>query len=180
MERVNRTVNAAIRTYVKEDHRLWDSKLSEIETILNSSVHSVTKMTPFFITHGHELFVKGSDHTDKPTEQDQTLEHRSDSQRLLFKKIYEVVEHNLKESHELGKHRYNLRHRHHAKEFAKGQPVYYRNMKQSSAVQNYNAKYASMYLPARVKSKLGSSSYEIEDSNGKSLGIWHASHLKPG
>lgn len=100
-------------------------------------------------------------------------------QRKLFKKIYDVVEKNLKDAHESGKHRYNLRHRQHAKSFEIGQNVYYRNMKQSSAVQNYNAKYGSMYLPAQIKSKLGSSSYEIQDSNGKSLGIWHASHLKP-
>lgn len=180
VERVNRTVNAAIRTYVKQDQRLWDSNLSEIETLLNSSVHSVTKLTPFFITHGHRLFVKGSDHKELPLEQDQTLEQRSEEQRRLFAKIYDVVEKNLKESHEAGKTRYNLRHRQHAKAFELGQRIYYRNMKQSSAIQNYNAKYGSMYLPAKIKSKLGSSSYEIEDLEGKSLGIWHASHLKPG
>lgn len=58
VERVNRTVNAAIRTYVKEDHRLWDTRLSEIENILNSSLNSATNLTTYFTTHGFKMFCK--------------------------------------------------------------------------------------------------------------------------
>lgn len=53
-------------------------------------------------------------------------------------------------------------------------------MQQSSALDHYNAKYGPQYLPARVKSKKGSSSYELEDLDGKSLGVWPGIHLKAG
>lgn len=62
VERVNRTVNAAIRTYVKSDQKLWDTRLSEIEAVLNSTVHTATDLTPFFATHGYEMFQSGPDH----------------------------------------------------------------------------------------------------------------------
>lgn len=42
VERVNRTVNVAIRTYVKSDQKLWDTRLSEVEAVLNTSEHSAT------------------------------------------------------------------------------------------------------------------------------------------
>src|SRR5450759_1144193 len=62
VERVNRTINAAIRTYVQEDQRIWDTKIPEIEQMLNTSVHSSTGFTPYYITHGQELSELGSDH----------------------------------------------------------------------------------------------------------------------
>lgn len=52
-------------------------------------------------------------------------------------------------------------------------------MKQSSALEDYNAKYGPQYLPATVVRKIGSSSYELADLDGKSLGVWPANHLKP-
>ncbi|KAL9705361.1 hypothetical protein quinque_008879 [Culex quinquefasciatus] len=67
-----------------------------------------------------------------------------------------------------------------AKSFVDGQLVYRRNMKQSNAAERYNAKYGPQFLPCRIKAKHGSSSYELEDLNGKNLGIWPAAHLKPG
>lgn len=53
-------------------------------------------------------------------------------------------------------------------------------MKQSNAAERYNAKYGPQFLPCRIKAKHGSSSYELQDLNGKNLGIWPAAHLKPG
>lgn len=98
----------------------------------------------------------------------------------MFTKIHEIVRKNLEKSHDVSRNRYNLRTRMFAKSFAVGQLVYRKNMKQSSAVENYNAKLGRQYLPCRVKAKIGSSSYELEDLRGKNLGIWPAVHLKPG
>lgn len=180
VERVHRTINTAIRTYVREDQRLWDCKISEIETILNTSLHSATELTPYFTTHGYEMMVKGSDHHHSPSEAALSPEERSERQKETYGKVCDLVKENLAKAHTDCKKKYDLRHRSFGKEFQVGQLVFHRNMKLSSAPDHYNAKYGPQYLPARVIRKKGTSSYEIEDLNGKSLGVWPAAHLKPG
>lgn len=180
VERVNRTINAAIRTYVRQDQRDWDTRLSEIETILNTSKHSSTALTPFFIVHGHEAFLRGTDHKWFGSENEPSSEEQEENRENLFTRIYDLVKTNLQKAHESGEARYNLRHRKYSKAFQVGQLVYYRNMKQSNAAEAYCAKYGPLYLPAKVKACVGSSSYEIEDLDGKNLGLWSAAHLKPG
>ena len=180
VERVNRTINSAIRTYVREDQRLWDSQIAEIETILNTTVHSATELTPYFIVHGRESFTKGTDHRWFAQQDEPTLEHRTKVQQELFKRIYELVQTNLKKAYDAGKARYNLHHRQPAHSFQLGQLVYRRNMRQSKAAEAYNAKYGPLYLPARIVAQKGTSSYELEDTAGKNLGMWPAALLKPG
>lgn len=179
VERVNRTINAAIRTYVKEDQRCWDTKLPEMETILNTSVHSSTGFTPFFITHGHEMAEAGTDHKLARHDLAISTEELENRRKQMFPKLYELVSRNLQKAHRSSQHSYNLRHRQYAKPFVEGQLVYRRNMKTSNAIQHYNAKYGRQFLPCRIKTKLGSSSYELEDLQGKNLGVWPAVHIKP-
>lgn len=180
VERVNRTINAAIRTYVKEDQRLWDTKVPEIEMVLNSSVHSSTGYTPFFITHGHEMSEIGADHRLARHDNDLTPDEREARKLQMFADLYGIVSKNLVKAHESSSNTYNLRHRKFAKAFVPGQLVYRRNMKLSNSAEHYNAKYGRQFLPCRVKNKHGTSSYELEDLAGKNLGIWPAIHLKPG
>lgn len=180
VERVNRSINAAVRSYVQEDQRIWDSKIPEVELMLNTSVHSSTGFTPYFITHGQELAEQGSDHRLSRHGEELSAEDREERRKQMFTKIHEIVRKNLEKSHEVSRDRYNLRNRTFAKSFTVGQLVYRKNMKQSSAAENYNAKLGRQYLPCKVKAKIGSSSYELEDLSGKNLGIWPAVHLKPG
>lgn len=180
VERVNRTINSAIRTYVREDQRMWDTKLSEIEMILNTSKHTSTGFTPYFITHGTELSETGNDHRLSRHHQETSEGEREEQRKQNFTKIYDIVKNNLNKAHESSTKHYNLRSRRFSKAFSVGQLVYRKNMKPSSAVENYNAKYGQQYLPCKVKAKVGSSSYDLEDLTGKPLGIWPAIHLKPG
>lgn len=180
VERVNRTINTAIRSYVKQDQRLWDTKLPEIELMLNTTTHSATGFTPFFITHGHELSERGSDHQLMRHNESLTEEEKESRRKEMFSKLYDLVRQNLEKASESSRHNYNLRSRKFAKSFAVGQLVYRKNMKQSSAIDHYNSKYGPQYLPCRIRATKGSSSYELEDLDGKNLGIWPAVHLKPG
>ncbi|XP_058448788.1 uncharacterized protein LOC131428762 [Malaya genurostris] len=180
VERVNRTINAAIRTYVREDQRLWDTRIPEIEMVLNTSVHASTGFTPFFITLGLEFTESGSDNKLARQNEQLTPEQINERRKRMFPRIFDMVAKNLQKAHNASQYRYNLRHRRFSKSFVEGQLVYHRNMKLSNATKNYNAKYGRQFIPCRVKAKIGSSSYELEDLNGKSLGIWPAIHLKPG
>ncbi|XP_055588879.1 uncharacterized protein LOC129741197 [Uranotaenia lowii] len=178
VERVNRTINAAIRTYVKEDQRLWDTKIAELEMLLNTSVHSPTGFTPYFIIHGQEYAELGNDYRLARHDQNLSPGQFEERRKALFRDIYELVKKNLAKAYANSKRTYNLRIRP-AKPFIKGQLVYRRNMKLSNAGESYNSKYGTQYLPCRIKSLRGTSSYELEDLNGKNLGVWPAAHIKP-
>lgn len=180
VERVNRTINTAIRTYVREDQRMWDTKIPEIEMILNTTKHTSTGFTPYYITHGTELSETGSDHRLLRHNQPLSDEEQEERRKQTFSKIFELVQINLAKAHESSSKHYNLRSRRFAKSFSVGQLVYRRNMKPSNAAENYNSKYGPQFLPCKVKAKIGSSSYDLEDLTGKPLGIWPAMHLKPG
>lgn len=65
-ERHNKDMNAALRAYVRENHRNWDALLPE--------GHSVTKYSPFFLNHAREYVFHASDYSlispaEKPIEQ---------------------------------------------------------------------------------------------------------------
>lgn len=51
-ERVNRTLEEALRAYVNDTHTDWDDHLSGIEFAINNSPHASTKQTPFFLNYG--------------------------------------------------------------------------------------------------------------------------------
>ncbi|XP_055599014.1 uncharacterized protein LOC129748419 [Uranotaenia lowii] len=178
VERVNRTINAAIRTYVKGDQRLWDTKIAEIEMILNTSVHSPTGFTPYFIIHGHEYAEQGNDYRLARHGENLTPEQFEKRRKDLYLSVYELVKKNLEKAYTSSKRVYDLRIRP-AKPFTIGQLVYRRNMKLSNAGESYNSKYGPQYLPCKIKSVKGTSSYTLEDLQGKDLGVWPAAHIKP-
>ena len=179
VERLNRSINAAVRTYWQKDQRCWDTKMADIEHVFNNSVHSATGFTPYFITRCHEINLSGDDHLRMRRKEDYSSEQREIEQKQISGDIYDIVKNNLLKAYNSNAHRYNLRKRARPKEFAVGQQIYRRNFKQSNAGEYYNAKLAPMYLPCRVLAKHGSSSYELEDLEGKNIGTWPSEHLKP-
>lgn len=101
------------------------------------------------------------------------------NRKKINEDIYDIVKKNLTKAYLTGTQRYNMRKRTRPEDFQVGQQVYRRNFKQSNAGEYYNAKLAPMYLPCKVVAKHGTSSYELEDHDGKKIGIWPAEHIKP-
>ena len=58
-ERVNRSIIAAIRSYLAKDQRLWDSHLSEIAVALRSSLHSSLGHSPYYVLLGQQMVTHG-------------------------------------------------------------------------------------------------------------------------
>jgi hypothetical protein len=54
-ENVNRVVSDILRAYVNEDRTDWDRHLTAVEIAINSSEHSSTGFTPFFLNHNQEI-----------------------------------------------------------------------------------------------------------------------------
>lgn len=179
VERLNRTINACIRTYVRTDQKMWDSRVSEIEFALNSTPHGSTGFSPYRILFGHEIIGKGDEHR-----MDRDVDEVSDEERVgrkleIDRLIHNIVYKNLRKNYEKNANIYNLRNKASTQSYAVGQKVLKRNFQQSSAIDSYNAKLGPMYLPCTVMARIGTSSYELANEQGKSLGIFSAADIKP-
>lgn len=59
-ERVNRSVIAAIRAFLKKDHSRWDEHLSAISCSLRNAYHQAIKMSPYHALFGINMITHGS------------------------------------------------------------------------------------------------------------------------
>ncbi|XP_055911202.1 uncharacterized protein LOC129945458 [Eupeodes corollae] len=74
------------------------------------------------------------------------------------------------------KNTYNTRAK--AVNYREGQEVFHRNFAQSNFTQGISAKLLPTFVKCRVKKVIGSAMYELENLNGKSLGIFHAKDMR--
>lgn len=56
--------------------------------------------------------------------------------------------------------------------------MYARNFAQSKAVDNFSAKFAPKFVKAVVKKSIGNVAYELENTDGKSIGVYHLKDIK--
>lgn len=176
-ERVNQSILAAIRSYLKDDHREWDKHLSEVELSLRSSIHGSIGVTPYFALFGMNMFTHGSVYKLA-----RNLDLLGDPENKIIPKevkmdiVRQRMKHNLHKAYLRNDKTYNIRSR--AIKFIPGQEVFRRNFQQSEFKNNYNAKLARKFLKCRIVRPVGNSLYEVEDLKGKLLGVFHAKDLK--
>lgn len=180
VERLNRSINQCIRTYVKNNQRLWDTRIAEVEFTINNTKHSSTGFSPYRIIYGHEIVASGEDHKLDVETKELTEQERIEKKLKIDRTIYNAVYNNLQKAHEKSKKNYNLRFQKPAPVYEVGQKVYKRNFTLSSAGDAYNAKLGPAYVPCTVRARRGTNSYELEDEAGKNLGVFSFADLKPG
>lgn len=176
-ERVNQSILSAIRTYLQEDHSDWDQYLFEIECSLRSSVHSSTGVTPYYALFGVNMINHGS------------VYKIAKKLKLLADSEFEIIPHPVKmelvrekireclhKAHIKHEKSYNLRCR--RVQFVPGQEVFRRSFRQSSFKDNYNSKLDRKFFKCRIVRPIGNSLYEVEDLQGKPLGVFHGKDLK--
>lgn len=176
-ERVNRSIIASIRAYLKSDQRLWDENLSYISCALRNAIHQSIQCSPYFATFGFNMITHGDTYEllknlnmlDEPN----AVIPREDQLKL----IRQQLKTNIEKSYNINRERYNLRTR--SIVYTAGQVVYRRNFAQSSAEKKFNAKLAPLFLPAKVRKKVGNVYYELEDLDGKFMGTYHAKDMRP-
>jgi len=61
-ERLNRSVLAAVRAYVGQDHTNWDKQLSEISGSLRANFHRSIGFSPFYLCFGQNMILNGKDY----------------------------------------------------------------------------------------------------------------------
>lgn len=153
-EAANKTIGTAIRAYVKDsiNHREWDKYLCEIVCAINTSRHSSTKYSPYFINFGQNMVTSGTEHSLNLD--DQHDEMNPDQAR--FEKIRQIVKENLEKSYNTGKKRYDLRTR--PIEYKTGDIVWKSNSQQSNAAKAVTAKFFGR-VKCRVRKKVGTCSF---------------------
>jgi len=179
-ERTNKVINAAIRSYIKGDHRELDVEIKKIELAINTSRSDSTKFTPFFINHGREYVFDGREHKFKrelknAENQDQpenNLSNFLENREKILGKTYEKVKENIEAAYKKYSHNYNLRSK--TQEYKVNDIVWKKNFVLSNAGENFAAKLAPKFVKCKIIAKNGPNSFELANMSGKSVGIFHA------
>lgn len=176
-ERVNRSIIAAIRAYISNDHRDWDTLLPEIGSALRSSIHSSIEYSPHFALFGMTKIDDGKSYQmlrNLNCVSEGGLEVLSTHDKLKI--VHEDIRKNLQKAFDKYSHHYNLRSR--DVEFTPGQQVFVRVHSLSDKSKNFTAKFAPTFVKAFILSKHGKVNYLVSDENGKTLGTYHAKDIK--
>lgn len=177
-ERVNRSLLAAIRSYISQDQQTWDTELSAIGSSLRNNIHESTGYSPHYLVFGQNFVNHGSCYRllrelDALPESDIDVLAPPDFRQL----VGEQVRKNLQSAYNRHEELYNRRSR--DVTFTEGQEVYRRNFRLSNFAKGENAKLGKQWVKARVKQKLGHAMYELEDLNGQTLKLpYHAKDMK--
>lgn len=170
VERVHRVVKTMLASYVSGNQKQWDKYLAKVAFAIRSAEHEVTGVTPNLVNFGREVSVNGN--ASLP-HQNHSFRERKEDLEKLFKDIRE----RLARAYERSRHTYNLRHRN--EKFSVNQLVWKRNYAISDASKNITSKLAAKFTgPYKVIKILSPWSYELEDENHRSLGVWNAKDIK--
>lgn len=181
VERVNRVVGTALRSYIGDNHRCWDEHIHKIGFAIRNSVHEVTGHTPSFLNFGRSVPISGDFYSDffSLNPEDATLKSR---ERLIkdinaLSEIYVDIVGRLREAYLKNKHYYDLRKR--SVRFKVGDIVWKKNMSLSNASEGFCHKLAPKYIKCCVKEVTGPLTYRLVNEKGRDLGIYHVKDLKP-
>lgn len=175
-ERVNRSIGAAVRAYMGDDHREWDKHLAEIACAFRTSTHESTQYSPYYLNFGRNMMTNANDYLIP------NLANYSDEREVVqdrvdpLEKARKIAKENLIKAHQRSSKHYNLRTR--PISFNVGDFVWKKNFTQSDAAKKICAKLLDPYVKCRVKTKAGTNTYVLEDLNGKELGLFHTNAIK--
>ena len=173
VERTHRTLSTVLRAYISENHRLWDDHLQKVACAIRSSRHYSTNQTPYFINFGREMVLDGTEYGLSS----ETISTTSTNRAKAFEKLYSDVQKNLRKAFERQQSSCNLRRR--DTRYAVGDLVWHKNCGQSKAADYVTAKFLPKYVgPFVVKKILNPWTYELQETTGKSAGVWNAKDLK--
>lgn len=178
VERYNKTIMTAVSTFIESEHRTWDSNIPKIQFALNSAVNEVTGYTPSFLVFGRELVCCGSHYIDPDLEGHIVFTPRDSYAENLgtLHKIFDRVQLSLIKAHSRNSTHYNLRRKN--VDFNVGDYVWKRTFYHSSKDDRFCKKLAPKYIKCRIIGKKSKLVYDLEDTSGRNLGLWHVKDFK--
>lgn len=173
VEASNKVLKTSIRTQIMEknaDHVDWADFLPFITMKMNSTPLTSTHQSPFFTLHGRERAQTGDEHTIildanpeiQPTEERMTL-------------IHEAVANQSRTGFEENRKRYDTRAR--ERKFKIGDSVYVLHRELSSAAKKISGKLNPIKKQAFISKIIGNDTYELIDSQSRTLGKHNAKDI---
>lgn len=181
VERINRTIGTAIRSYINKDQRKWDDHIFHIQNAINTAKHEVTGYTPSFVNFGRVVPMSGNYYGNVSSTKDQRLLAASRDNYVTDQKslshVYEEIKNQLHKAYVSNKRQYDLRKR--DVEFQVGNKVWRKNKVLSDATRHFSSKLAPRFVLSKVRARLSKLVYVLENEDGSLAGNWHIKDLKP-
>ncbi|XP_070067116.1 uncharacterized protein [Drosophila virilis] len=169
-------LTCAHQTYLGQDHRDWDAYLPEVEVAIRNAVHRATRVTPFFAVFGQQMYLNGSSYKLSRKMRllaDHSISDLDAKDRLAV--VRSQVKDHLHTAYERSRQRYDHRAQLHLEP---GQEMWRRNFALSSFGIAFNAKCARKFLKRRVVRAVCTNAYELEDLQGRVLGVFHSKDIR--
>lgn len=180
VERYNRTICTAIRSYIGSNHKKWDDEIYKTAYALRTAVNEVTGYSPVYLNFGRVVPCRGSYYGKRLSEAESLDRGDCDNYaRELenFDILFKNARKRLSDAHQRSAENYNLRKR--DLEFFVGDCVWKRNKILSDASQDFAKKLAPKFVLCKVKRKISKLVYALSNQDGSNAGIWHIKDLKP-
>lgn len=110
-------------------------------------------------------------------EQLKNLNGQTTERITQIRQLRDQISVNLKKAYDLYSRNYNLRARKIV--FKKGDIVAKRNFELSDAIKGISSSLNPVYVKCKVKEKIGSNTYRLENMLGKDIGVFSSKDLKP-
>lgn len=179
-ERTNKVIVTAVRSYVHENHKIWDASIHKVAQAIRLAKHDVTGYSPSFLNFARNVPLTGdfygkiSENSDNVVSVGEKLQLVNDIQTLPT--LYVDVREKLKKAHSKYEKLYNLRKR--DVEYHVGDKLWKKNYIQSNKGENFAAKLAPKFIPCVVHKVISKLVYNLRDLEGKDLGNWHVKDIK--
>lgn len=165
-ERVNRSILAAIRSYISDKHTDWDKYLCDIASSLRNSIHTSIDYSPHFALFGYHKISHANTYRvlrELGAVDENWIDPLALPDRLTF--VHEKIQHSLTEAYNKNCKTYNLRTR--PVVFQPGQVIFVRLHPLSDASKKFSAKLAPKFKKGIISKKVGNVNYEVVDEHGK-------------
>lgn len=182
VERVNRTIGTAIRSYLSDsNHQEWDKVLPQIGFALRTAVHDSTGFVPTFLNFGRFVPLNGKYYGELGDRDPVELNWSCDfyaSQLQEQPAIYHQVRQHLADSYARQALAYN-RGKRPAERYEVGDYVWKRHYILSNGAHGFSSKLAPKFIACRVRKVISPLIYELDNEDGYPVGRWHVKDLKP-
>lgn len=173
-ERANKVIGAAMRSYINDNHKSWDREIDKIAVAMRTATNVVTGFTPFYLNHGQEFLVAGSDYkllelATQTSNDDANCNGIKSRESALMKMstVTNDIIRRMTNSYKRNKKYYD---QNKVKiTFRVGDKVYSRK--------NFSAKLAPKYVPCVIIEKISDLVYVLKDERGH-IGRYHVKDIK--
>lgn len=174
-ERVNRVIKTMIKQYVKDDHRVWDENLPELQFAINTAVQDSTGFSAAQLNFGRDPRIANAVYEILGASINTNCESPGDF-CIRMKETIESVKQNMAKASVIQAKYYNLRRDRWQPQV--GELVYKRNFPQSNAANAFAAKLSPLFSgPLRVFNYISPTVIELKSDDRKNKKVYRV-HLK--